>query len=139
MNNSCNLENNKNLKLFLIKKISNIKNKINLKCIYDIISENNKNIDFIISKNTDGVYINFGILSDETYTKINNFIVQNVRTKNKKYNDSTNYYIPHIENEYPFESSMKYSNKEKILIKRKIYDKELSESNEEQNILFNKK
>jgi len=125
-------------KLHLVKKIANIKNKINLKCIYDIIHDNNKNIDFILSKNNNGIYINFGILSEITYKKINDFLTQNIRTKNKKNLNSANSYISHIINDYPFDKELlvKYSNKEKMLIKKKYYVKELTESNEEQSNLI---
>jgi hypothetical protein len=119
-----------NYKICLVKKISKIKNKYHLKIIYDIINNNNENnIDVMYDEK--GININFENLSNIVYCKIDDFISLNY-AKNKK--KRHNKYIPYLQNEYPFDdnSDVKYSNKEKNIIKKKNYDKQLTESNEEQ-------
>lgn len=112
-------------------KISKIKKRKILEEIRDIIIKNNPNIK--ITENSNGLFFHFHNLSNETYDKINILIKK--LTKSKKNSDSdqlSSEYIPYSNEEFPFNttSKLKYSNKEKNLIKRKIYDSEINGENE---------
>lgn len=114
----------------LRNEIHKIKNKDVLIGIKNIIIDNNPSHS--ITKNENGLYLCFHNLVPQTYSKINSYI----KSFNKNYklnsNKSDNDIITTDVNNSPtFEtrSKLKYSNKEKSLIKRKIYDNELKNQN----------
>jgi hypothetical protein len=123
----------------LSQKIQKIKKKKNLEEIRDIIINNNKKLN--ITENSYGIYLCFNKLSNKTFIKLDKYI--------KKYNDleknilSTNTfnisYTPTNNNEnsgysnnyvYDQNTRLKFSNKEKNLIKKRLYDKALKINSE---------
>lgn len=114
----------------LADKISKIRNKKILERIRDTIVRYNKNIK--ITENTNGLFLRFHNLENETYIKLDNIIKKYNKTKKSRNLNST------ISQEYMTQSSdpvlfstdsrLKYSNKEKNIIKRKNYDKVISEN-----------
>lgn len=118
----------------LAEKISKIKKKEVLVKIFEIIYADNKNI----TENNNGLFMFFHKLQDSTYEKLENYIkeLNNKRQLNKSTtlteSDSTEKkeFIPYSKDEFPAQDGMgpklKFSNKEKNLIKRKRYDKYIS-------------
>ncbi len=124
----------------LSQKIQKIKKKKNLEEIRDIIIINNKKLN--ITENSYGIYLCFNQLSDETFIKLDKYI--------KKYNDSEKNVLsastfnisctPTNDNEnsgysnnnylYDQNSRLKFSNKEKNLIKKRLYDRALKINSE---------
>ncbi len=124
----------------LSQKIQKIKKKKNLEEIRDIIINNNKQLN--ITENSYGIYLCFNKLSTETFIKLEKYI--------KKYNDSekntlsvnsfTMPYTPtndeehskYSNNDYLYDqnSRLKFSNKEKNLIKKRLYDRALKINSE---------
>jgi hypothetical protein len=121
----------------LVSKIQNLKKKKYFETIRDIILECNKNLD--VTDNSNGLFLCFHNLSNDTYVKIDKFIKKLNKisyTSENSENYSTEY-VPYSQQEYPFENNAKlrYSNKEKSIIKRKIYDKHIiAENNGSNNI-----
>lgn len=122
----------------LARKIGLIKNKEHLIKIGKIIMADKKCQGF--TSNNNGSFTYFHILSDSTYSKIEKFI-NKIRkkkldkTKSDTFSETATFdYQPYSQEEYQpeneFNTKLKYSNKEKNLIKRKLYDKAISESNE---------
>ena len=115
--------------------IEKIKNKKFLTEIKNIIVSLNPDIS--ITRNENGLYMHFHNLTPETYHSIKTYIkkYKNNNTINKIESDSSDCFT-YSTVEYPFEgnSKLKYSNKEKNLIKRKQYDKELKTQNLEASI-----
>ena len=125
----------------IVDKISKIRKKKYLEQIRDLIIENNPDIK--VTENSNGLFFHFHNLSNETYIKINIFL-KNISKAKKIYNSDqlSSEYIPYSNDDFPFDSDpkLKYSNREKNIIKRKIYDKELnghSEENIDNNDLIN--
>lgn len=114
----------------LADKISKIRNKKILERIRDTIVRYNKNIK--ITENTNGLFLRFHNLENETYIKLDNIIKKYNKTRKSRNLNST------ISQEYMTQSSdpvlfstdsrLKYSNKERNIIKRKNYDKVISEN-----------
>lgn len=117
-------------------KISKIRKKKYLEEIRDIIIENNPNIK--ITENANGLFFHFHNLTNETYQKINIFLKKTSKLKKNSENSDqlSSEYIPYSNEEFPFstDSKLKYSNKEKNLIKRKIYDNEINGEEEGENL-----
>lgn len=122
----------------LARRIGLIKNKEYLIKIGKIIMSDKKCQGF--TSNNNGSFTYFHILSDSTYTKIDNYLNKIKqekidKTKSETANDDTSTleYQPYSQEEYQpeseFTTKLKYSNKEKNIIKRKMYDKAISESN----------
>lgn len=117
----------------LAEKISLIKDKKTLATIFGYIYEDNKDV----TENNNSIFMYFHKLTDETYAKIDKEIKKNNKRK-KKSNDSTssdNYsekkeFKPYSHDEFPsqknFSPKLKLSNREKNLIKRKIYDYDIN-------------
>ena len=115
--------------------ISKIKKKEYLEDIRDIIIENNPKIK--ITENTNGLFVHFHNLTNNTYKELEKYI-KNINNKKKKINNSNalSEYIPYSTDEHPFnkDNKMKYTSKEKILMKRNMYYKEInSVINDENN------
>ncbi len=126
----------------LADKISKIKKKEVLVRIFEIIYSDNKDI----TENNNGLFMFFHKLKDSTYEKLDSFL-REVNNNNKKSASKTTStttttsssetdsadkkeFIPYTRDEFPAQDGMspklKFSNKEKNLIKRKRYDKTIS-------------
>lgn len=138
----------------LINKITRIKKKKNLEEIRDIIISCNPSIS--VTENSNGIFMHFNKLKNETYHMLNKYMKNYQKEKDELSNSnkisdncdslqlsdissddmktkSTDKDKNNIskEGKYIHNSRLKYNNKEKNIIKRKIYDKELQESNSE--------
>ncbi|ARF09229.1 hypothetical protein Catovirus_2_178 [Catovirus CTV1] len=115
----------------LADKINKIRKKKYLEEIRDIIINNNPNIK--ITENSNGLFFHFHNLTDDTYSKINSFLKKINRAKRSLETSDilSSEHMPYSNEENPFaaDSKLKYSNKEKNLIKRKNYDNELNGEN----------
>lgn len=118
----------------LAEKISKIKKKDDLIKIFEIVYEENKHI----SENNNGLFMFFHNLSDKTYQTIEQYL-KNLKKRRcdeakierdncvekKEYNS----YTTITKDESPVRENLspqlKYSNKEKNIIKRKKYDETL--------------
>lgn len=112
----------------LVRQIENIKKKSLLNEIRDIIF--NSNPDLKYTENSNGIYFHFHNLSQETYSKLDKFL-----KKNKNLiivDDSTeNYFETKVnkdKDEIDFLNG--FSNREKNLIKRRLYDTAISRNSE---------
>jgi hypothetical protein len=111
--------------------LQKIKNKQYAKEIKSIITFNNPELP--ITKNENGLYMCFQNLTQETYNALQAY-VKKLKTNaiiSETQDGLSSEHQPYSQNEYPFEgnSKLRYSNKEKNLIKRKLYDKELKNQN----------
>lgn len=129
----------------IVDSISKIKKKSYLEKIRDIIIDNNPNIK--ITENTNGLFFHFDNLTNNTYKEIEIYIRK--ISKKKKHTENSNTlseYIPYSTDEYVFNKNgtrefatllqngkMKYTSKEKVLMKRNIYYSEISSGNEDIN------
>lgn len=127
-----------NKKMELVKKINKIKKKKYLLDIFKIILLYNKNY----TENNNGVFVFFHNLDDEVYEKIELY-VNDVYKLHKKINfDLTTKSIIstiHTDNSdiiiessdtYDINDDKELSNKEKIIMKRKKYEKYISQNQE---------
>ena len=134
----------------LSHKIQRIKRKKNLEDIRDIILNNNKNIK--ITENSYGIYLCFNQLSNDTFIKLEKYVKKyfELEASNKKTSSFTIPLSSHNDEDkysnnenylYDGNSRLKFSNKEKNLIKKRLYDKALklnSEINDyEKNFVVN--
>lgn len=114
----------------LARKISKIRNPKNLEKIRDIIINNNPNLT--VTENSNGVFMCFNNLSNNTYVLLENFIrninlqssISSIENLNSSISESLNNQIS-INNNFD-NTAIKLSNKEKNILKRKMYDDELS-------------
>lgn len=113
----------------LANKISKIKRKKDLVKVYEIIqSDNDQYVE-----NNNGLFFMFHSLKPETYKKLEKFIVE-INNKRTNCVDSATSedkleYKPYAQDEFSLSPKLKYSNKEKNLIKRRQYDKDVSNEN----------
>jgi len=119
----------------LANKIEAIKDKNQLKEIMDIIITHNA--DTIISNNNNGCSLIFSDLTNDTYIEIRNYI-KKLKSKNASGSITNTDAIRSTENlktedntamEFTDNSRLKYSNREKTIIKRKIYETKIEEEN----------
>ena len=105
----------------LAKKINQITTKKNLIDIIKIIKTLNS--DLSITENSNGMFIKFNKLTQQTYIKLDNYIHKNIL--NKSFDDSesiTSEYIPYsVDDTCSISEKYKLSNKEKNLIKKQNY------------------
>lgn len=121
----------------LAEKISKIRRKDIMIKIFEIIYADNKDI----TQNANGVFMFFHKLKDTTYEKIEDHLKKCEAQRKRKLNadgsspcdsDSTEQreFVPYTQEEFPGQEGMspklKFSNKEKNLIKRKRYDRSLT-------------
>ncbi len=126
----------------LSQKIQKIKRKKNLEDIRDIIINNNPNLN--VTENSNGIYLCFNQLTNDTFLKVDKYVKKYMEIENNKKN-STDVAITmtstieeekkvtsYIQENYLFDdnSRLKYSNKEKNLIKKRLYDKALKINSE---------
>ena len=120
-------------KLKLAGKIKKIKKKEDMARILNIILEDNPKY----MENKNGMFMFFHKLEPCTYAKIEKEL-RLINKKSKCYTDSINSesvsekkeYVPYIQDEFPSQQGMspklKFSNREKSLIKRRRYDKHIN-------------
>ncbi len=133
----------------LSHKIQKIKKKKNLEEIRDIIIENNPNLK--ITENSYGIYLCFNELSFETFVKLEKYTKKYFDNENQTKSVSNYNYPTSSQNNdnqnndsilYEQNSRLKFSNKEKTLIKKRLYDKALKINSEinnyEQTVLSDK-
>lgn len=115
----------------LVRQIENIKKKSLLNEIRDIIFNSNPELKY--TENSNGIYFHFHNLSQETYTKLDKYLKKN---KHLIIEDESadNYFETKINkdrDETDFLSG--FSNREKNLIKRRLYDTAISKNSEINN------
>lgn len=111
-------------------KISNIKNKKDLAKIIMLIHNETKQD---LSSNDNCIYMFFDNLSNETYEKIEiiiNDYYNKQSLKDNNINKQKKEYVPYFSDEFTSNTGigpkLKFSNKEKNLIKRQRYDKSIN-------------
>ncbi len=121
------------MKKKLANKIQKIKKKEDMKKIVDIIMEDKPSY----MENNNGVFMFFHKLNDNTYVKIEKELKRLNKAKNY-YTESVNSekasdkkeFTPYADDEFPSQRGispkLKFSNREKSLIKRRRYDKNIS-------------
>ncbi len=117
----------------LAEKIGKITSKRDIVNIHDIITENE---DVNITENKNGMHLLFHKYKDETYRKLDKFL-HKINKKRKYFVDSENIptenmvYKAYAKDKYPsqknFSPKLKYSNKEKNIINRRIYNKNINQ------------
>jgi len=128
----------------LAERISKLRKKEDMVKIFEIIYQDNKNI----TENQNGLFMFFHTLNDSTYHKIDLFLRSSVKKKSPTDTTSESQseqkeYSSYVKNEFPDQEKLnpklKYSNKEKNLIKRQRYDDHLnSEHNSENGVVYQK-
>jgi hypothetical protein len=124
----------------IVDKISKIKNINQLTIIRDIIINNNPNL--LVTENTNGLFMHFDNLTTDTYVQLNTFFKKISKAKiskasNELLSSDSNTSQTVAEHQYTNNSKLKYSNKERNIIKRNLYDKEINGSNTTQKEDFN--
>lgn len=124
----------------LANTIGKLKKRDNLIKILTIIKENNPDLE--TSNNNNGVFMMFHNLNDKTYEKIEEFLKE---LKSKSTSESLSEtsekieYQPYAMDEFPSQDvlspKLKYSNKEKNIIKRKKYT-DLLTSDENKDVIY---
>lgn len=113
----------------LARKINKIKNKQKLIDVLKIIQKDDAYSG--ITENNNGLFMLFHKLSDETYIKLEKHLKKLNKSSDEGATESsdvqTDSMTPYSNENYPFEnqSRLKYSNREKCIIKRKLYDEAL--------------
>lgn len=120
----------------MAETISKLK-KNDMREILKIIYEDNKNI----TENQNGLFMLFNKLDNTTYCKIDNYL--KLIKKKKNNNQTTSENKTQDENSSvehdQLDPKLKYSNKEKNIIKRQRYDSQLnSENNSDSRIVYKK-
>ena len=123
-------------KMDLVKRINKIKKKEYLLNIFNIIMEKSSQNDY--TENTNGVFIFFHNLSDDTYEKLDSYVNNIYKTHIKSgiksiFNTdlSDNLTDFNKENTIELENINKeLSNKEKMIMRRKKYENYLSQNQE---------
>jgi len=124
-------------KKLLATKISQMTNKIDLKKIKKIITDNNPNIKS--SKNSYGSLMYFHNYTTDTYYLIENIINEIDKETNERINSSLSCFSDIVissdilSDDEPEIIKMRYTNKEKRLIKRQKYEDVITKSNNDCN------
>ena len=115
-------------------RLSKITNKRDLVKIFEIIKDNNDGV----TETGGGMYMYFHKLRNDQYANIEKEL-KRVNKKKKYYNDSEsmsekNEYTPYVKDEFPSQEGvspkLKYSNREKNLIKKRRYTKNINLDND---------
>lgn len=124
----------------LAKELQEIKSKKFLVDVFHAIKSDSPEV----SENSNGLFLMFESLSDDTYEKLEKMLDKR-RKKLRKRSDSASAsatmgdsenktYRPYYHDEFPSERNMspriRFNNKEKALLKRKQYDKEIGDDEE---------
>jgi hypothetical protein len=119
-------------KMELVKKINKIKKKEYLLNIFKIILLHSKDY----TENNNGVFVFFHNLSDEVYEQIDNY-VNHIYKLYKKSTNILNIYNSELSETYlinsdtnEIENDKKLSNKERLIMRRKKYEKYLDQNQE---------
>lgn len=111
-------------KVKLKDRIENVKNKKFHHKIFDIIYAENKDIN----QNSNCTFMYFHNLKDATYTLLENELKNIKKKKPKKF--ALEKYVPYSSEDFPSQvgiaPKLKYSNREKNLIKKKRYNKNIN-------------
>ena len=115
-------------KKILANKISKIKDKELLHEIFNII----KNDSPLYTENSNGIFLFFHKLSLPTYKKLDDYLKLLKKKSKISYDESESYSFDFhtYSNEEGNANSLKLSNKERNLIKRKLYDKAIIDFNQ---------
>ncbi len=118
----------------IANKISKISNKVDQVKIFEIINEEIKDV----TENNNGIFLYFDGLTDGAYKRIEREL-RKINKKNKYYENSETKssekmeYVPYANDEFPSQNGispkLKYSNKEKNLINRRRYDRNINADN----------
>ena len=119
----------------LARRINKIKNK---KKLIDILKIIQKDPSYDgMTENNNGIFLLFHKLTNETYYRIEKYFKKNMNTTSDDLiSESTNNIDISYSNDFDLDnqSKFKYSNKEKCIIKRKLYDNALNDlANDENN------
>lgn len=131
----------------LANKISKIKRKRTLVRIYEIIIETPGNDNVCSTQNNNGLFMYFHKLNEETYRAIENYLTLLDKKKSCDINPISSEdnvfekYTPYSQDDFPTQKGiglkLKYSNREKNIIKRRRYDKNISaQNNSEKDIEY---
>lgn len=116
----------------LADRISKLKRKQDMVNILEIIYQDNKDI----TENQNGLFMFFHNLDNSTYYKIENYLKTLVKKKSED-TTSDKEYTSYEKSEFPDQETLspklKYSNKEKNIIKRQRYEDKLN-SESDKNI-----
>jgi len=113
-----------NLKKKIANHIQKINNKQQMTDIINII-KNNDNSEFITTS-SDGTYIKFNYLSDNTYEKINEYLT-NININIVNFTPISTSFVPYSENE---EYNVKLNTKEKSLLNHQKYVDDIKYNND---------
>lgn len=136
MNNTFTYEKKKKL----ADKISKLKKKEDIVKILEIIYEQ----DHSVTENQNGLFMIFNDLNDATYHKIDLYLKSITKKHSSPASETTSEkkeFISYVKNEFPdqdnFNPKLRYSNKEKNIIKRQRYEKMItSEKDSDENIVY---
>jgi hypothetical protein len=127
----------------LARRINKIKNKSKLIDVLKIIQKDSSYDG--MTENNNGIFMLFHNLSNDTYYKIEKYLKKNFNNaSDEQFTDSQS--TNNIENSYmndfdlDNQSKFKYSNKEKCIIKRKLYNNALDNlvnNNDNNDINYN--
>lgn len=120
----------------LANKISKIKRKRDIVKVFEIIQEDHSDDENSYVENNNGLFMLFHNLKPETYKRIEKLLIE-INKRRAQYLDTITSedcekmeYKPYVQDEFPSEKGispkLKYSNREKNLIKRRRYDKDLN-------------
>ncbi len=122
-------------------RINKIKNKKDFVKIFEIIQSDKSDKKNQITENNNGLFLLFHNLKDETYVEIEKYL-KILNKKRRYYKDSVNsediasntdLYKPYAIDEFPSQKGispkLKYSNKEKNIIKKKRYEMNINSEN----------
>jgi len=116
----------------LADKISKLKRKEDMVKIFEIIYQDNKNI----TENQNELFMFFKTLNDSTYHKIDLYLRSSVK-KRSPTDTTSESYSAYVKNEFPDQEKLnpklKYSNREKNLIKRQRYDNHINDEHNNEN------
>ena len=126
----------------LADKISKVKNEKDMLNMLEIIYEDNKNI----TENQNGLFMMFHNLNDSTYYKLDAYLksIAKKRRLTSSASDSISEkkeyqsYIKEDLEDNRINPHMKYSNKEKNLIKRNRYDNLIKSENSDNSVIYTK-
>jgi len=112
----------------LARRINKIKNKQKLIDILKIIQKD-PSYDGM-TENNNGIFMLFHKLTNDTYYKIEKYLKKNFNTtSDDPFTDSQSINMDSYTNDFDLDnqSKFKYSNKEKCIIKRKLYNNALND------------
>lgn len=138
MNNTFTYEKKKKL----AEKISKLKRKEDVVKIFEIIYEQDQSV----TENQNGLFMIFNNLNDATYHKIDLYLKSITKKQSSPVSENISEkkeFVSYVQNEFPdqdqFNPKLKYSNKEKNIIKRQRYEKMItSDKYSDENIVYTK-